>query len=124
MFSYRLSPLFPTEDATYVQGLYETCRGLLDKMDSLRAERRGLKAALAAHGQKRGKNLLADYRRVQGTERTWFGRKALGYAMVERVLAEMTGVGLGPAGRCQVHKASGSQCTVALACTAAGTQAW
>ncbi len=49
-----------------MQGLYETCRGLLDKMDSLRAERRGLKAALAAHGQKRGKNLLADYRRVQG----------------------------------------------------------
>ncbi|KAG2426715.1 hypothetical protein HYH02_014755 [Chlamydomonas schloesseri] len=50
------------EDGTYVQGLYETLRGLLDKMDSLRAGRRGLAHFLSqAQGNKK-KNAIADIR--------------------------------------------------------------
>lgn len=50
------------EDGTYVQGLYETLRGLLDKMDSLRAGRRGLAHFISqAQGNKK-KNAIADIR--------------------------------------------------------------
>ncbi|GLI65416.1 hypothetical protein VaNZ11_008982, partial [Volvox africanus] len=50
------------DDATYAQGLYETLRGLLDKVDALRAGRRGLAHIInQAHGNRK-KNLIADMR--------------------------------------------------------------
>ncbi|EFJ44601.1 hypothetical protein VOLCADRAFT_121307 [Volvox carteri f. nagariensis] len=50
------------DDATYVQGLYETLRGLMDKVDALRAGRRGLAHIISqAQGNKK-KNLVADMR--------------------------------------------------------------
>ncbi|GFR45403.1 hypothetical protein Agub_g6778, partial [Astrephomene gubernaculifera] len=51
------------DDVTYVQGLYETLRGLLDKVDSLRASRRGL-AAVVSQATNRKKNLMADMRQL------------------------------------------------------------
>ncbi|KAG2489163.1 hypothetical protein HYH03_012389 [Edaphochlamys debaryana] len=50
------------EDGTYVEGLYETLRGLLDKMDEARAGRRGLAHFLTQAGGNRKKNLVADIR--------------------------------------------------------------
>ncbi|KXZ43569.1 hypothetical protein GPECTOR_87g432 [Gonium pectorale] len=51
------------DDPTYVSGLYETLRGLLDKVDALRAGRRGLAAAIsAAQAAGSKKSRLADIR--------------------------------------------------------------
>ncbi|GIL76658.1 hypothetical protein Vretifemale_6217 [Volvox reticuliferus] len=58
----RASLTSSPDDATYAQGLYETLRGLLDKVDALRAGRRGLAHIISqAHGNRK-KNLIADMR--------------------------------------------------------------
>ncbi|KAG2422978.1 hypothetical protein HXX76_015649 [Chlamydomonas incerta] len=50
------------EDGTYVQGLFETLRGLLDKMDALRAGRRGLAHFISQAAGNKKKNAIADIR--------------------------------------------------------------
>jgi len=50
------------DDPTYVGGLFVTLQSLLDRLESIRANRKGLASLIAQHGSTKKKNMVQDFK--------------------------------------------------------------